>query len=84
MQNSYVIIAVYFLKFIFIGKRNESKLLDAELVRRLREFVGVTNGNLDTHSMATLAFLYIYLSLFGSGWADTVDTAADWYVTVLE
>ncbi|XP_029916486.1 mevalonate kinase [Myripristis murdjan] len=49
------------------GKRDESKLLDAELVRRLREFIGVTNGNLDTHSMATLAFLYIYLSLFGSG-----------------
>ncbi|XP_042344256.1 mevalonate kinase [Plectropomus leopardus] len=48
------------------GKREEVKLLDAELVRRLREFVGVTNGNLDTCNMATLAFLYIYLSLFGS------------------
>ncbi|XP_071755881.1 mevalonate kinase isoform X1 [Centroberyx gerrardi] len=49
------------------GKREEAKRLDAELVRRLREFVGVTNGNLDTRNMATLAFLYIYLSLFGSG-----------------
>ncbi|XP_049907982.1 mevalonate kinase [Epinephelus moara] len=49
------------------GMREEMKLLDAELVRRLREFVGVTNGNLDTCNMATLAFLYIYLSLFGSG-----------------
>ncbi|XP_071369748.1 mevalonate kinase isoform X2 [Centroberyx affinis] len=48
-------------------KREEAKRPDAELVRRLREFVGVTNGNLDTRSMATLAFLYIYLSLFGSG-----------------
>ncbi|KAM6965245.1 mevalonate kinase [Aplochiton taeniatus] len=38
--------------------------LDAELVRVLRDFVGVSNGNLDTRSMATLAFLYIYLALF--------------------
>ncbi|XP_059193680.1 mevalonate kinase [Centropristis striata] len=50
----------------YCGKREELKLLDAELVKRLREFVGVTNGNLDTCNMATLAFLYIYLSLFGS------------------
>ncbi|XP_029018152.1 mevalonate kinase isoform X2 [Betta splendens] len=49
------------------GKREEVKRLDAELVKRLREFVGVTNGNLDTCNMATLAFLYLYLSLFGSG-----------------
>ncbi|XP_068559536.1 mevalonate kinase [Cebidichthys violaceus] len=49
------------------GKREEVKRLDAELVKRLREFVGVTNGNLDTCNMATLAFLYIYLSVFGSG-----------------
>lgn len=50
-----------------IGKRDEVQRLDAELVRRLREFIGVTNGNLDTCSMATLSFLYLYLSLFGSG-----------------
>ncbi|XP_040051844.2 mevalonate kinase [Gasterosteus aculeatus] len=49
------------------GKTEEVKRLDAELVRKLREFVGVTNGNLDTCNMATLAFLYIYLSVFGSG-----------------
>ncbi|GAA6224778.1 mevalonate kinase [Lates japonicus] len=49
------------------ARREEVKLLDPELVRRLREFIGVTNGNLDTCNMATLAFLYIYLSLFGSG-----------------
>uniref|UniRef100_A0A8D0B2K2 Mevalonate kinase n=1 Tax=Sander lucioperca TaxID=283035 RepID=A0A8D0B2K2_SANLU len=47
--------------------REEVKRLDAELIRRLREFIGVTNGNLDTCNMAILAFLYIYLSLFGSG-----------------
>uniref|UniRef100_I3K761 Mevalonate kinase n=1 Tax=Oreochromis niloticus TaxID=8128 RepID=I3K761_ORENI len=47
--------------------RDEVQRLDAELVRRLREFIGVTNGNLDTCSMATLSFLYLYLSLFGSG-----------------
>uniref|UniRef100_A0A3Q1AXQ5 mevalonate kinase n=1 Tax=Amphiprion ocellaris TaxID=80972 RepID=A0A3Q1AXQ5_AMPOC len=51
----------------FHGKRDEAQRLDAELVKRLREFVGATNGNLDTCSMATLSFLYIYLSLFGSG-----------------
>ncbi|XP_059921662.1 mevalonate kinase isoform X1 [Gadus macrocephalus] len=49
------------------AKPDEAQRLDPELLGRLREFVGVTNGNLDTRSMATLAFLYIYLSLFGSG-----------------
>ncbi|XP_056458834.1 mevalonate kinase [Gadus chalcogrammus] len=49
------------------AKPEEAQRLDPELLGRLREFVGVTNGNLDTRSMATLAFLYIYLSLFGSG-----------------
>ncbi|XP_033947113.1 mevalonate kinase [Pseudochaenichthys georgianus] len=48
------------------GKREEGKPLDAELVRKLREFIGVTNGNLDTCNMATLSFLYIYISLFRS------------------
>ncbi|XP_068166697.1 mevalonate kinase isoform X3 [Antennarius striatus] len=48
-------------------KRKEVKCLDADLVRRLREFVGVVGVNLDTCNMATLAFLYIYLSVFGSG-----------------
>uniref|UniRef100_A0A3B5R0R5 Mevalonate kinase n=1 Tax=Xiphophorus maculatus TaxID=8083 RepID=A0A3B5R0R5_XIPMA len=41
--------------------------LDAELVKRLRKFIGVTNENLDSSASAILAFLYIYLSLFGSG-----------------
>uniref|UniRef100_A0A6Q2ZE20 Mevalonate kinase n=1 Tax=Esox lucius TaxID=8010 RepID=A0A6Q2ZE20_ESOLU len=42
--------------------------LDIELVRRLRDFVGIPNGALDTRSMAILAFLYIYISIFaGSG-----------------
>ncbi|KAM9810941.1 mevalonate kinase [Neosynchiropus ocellatus] len=47
--------------------RVEVKRLDTELVKRLHYFVGVTNGNLDTCNMATLSFLYIYLSLFGAG-----------------
>lgn len=49
------------------GKNEEGKILNAELIKRLREFVGVTNGNLDTSTMATLAFLYIYISMFRSG-----------------
>lgn len=49
------------------GKKEDGKLLNAELVKRLRDFVGVTNGNMDTTNMATLAFLYIYISMFGSG-----------------
>uniref|UniRef100_A0A3B4B1B9 Mevalonate kinase n=1 Tax=Periophthalmus magnuspinnatus TaxID=409849 RepID=A0A3B4B1B9_9GOBI len=48
-------------------KKEDGKLLNAELVKCLREFVGVTNGNLDTSNMATLAFLYIYISIFGTG-----------------
>ncbi|XP_031673969.1 mevalonate kinase [Oncorhynchus kisutch] len=44
-----------------LGNVNE---LDAELVRMLRNFVGVSNGTLDTRSMAILAFLYIYLCVF--------------------
>lgn len=46
--------------------QKEGTLLNHELVQRLREFLGVTNGNLDTPSMATLAFLYIYISMFRS------------------
>lgn len=49
------------------GNKDEGKLLNTDLVKRLREFVGVTNGNLDTSSMAILAFLYIYISLFRLG-----------------
>lgn len=49
------------------GGTDEVKLLDSDLVRRLREYVGVTNGNLNTSQMATLSFLYLYLSVFGSG-----------------
>lgn len=52
---------------LLTAKREELKCLDPELLRRLREFVGVTNGKLDTCNMATLAFLHIYLSVFGSG-----------------
>lgn len=50
------------------GMGEETKRLDPELVRHLQDFVGVTNGTLDTSTMATLSFLYIYISLFGSGW----------------
>lgn len=48
------------------GKKEEGKLLNAELIKRLHEFVEVKNGHLDTSTMATLAFLYIYISLFRS------------------
>uniref|UniRef100_A0A3P9CI84 Mevalonate kinase n=1 Tax=Maylandia zebra TaxID=106582 RepID=A0A3P9CI84_9CICH len=54
-------------QLVTYGKRDEVQCLDAELVRRLREFIGVSNGSLDTCSMANLSFLYLYLSLFGSG-----------------
>lgn len=51
---------------MFAAKREEAKRLDAELLRRLREFLDISNGSLDTCNMAILAFLYIYLSLFRS------------------
>lgn len=59
---------VFFFCFFFprAASREEVKLLHPELMTGLRDFVGVGNGNLDTCSMATLSFLYIYLSLFGS------------------
>lgn len=57
--------------YLLLTEKREEKRLDAELVRRLREFVGVATENLDTCNMAILSFLYIYLSLFGSGWAHT-------------
>lgn len=47
------------------ARKEERKLLDPELMRGLRDFVGAGIGNLDTCTMATLSFLYIYLSLFG-------------------
>ncbi|XP_051981548.1 mevalonate kinase isoform X2 [Xyrauchen texanus] len=40
------------------------KELDADLLKRLREFTGISDGSTDTRSMAVLAFLYIYLSVF--------------------
>uniref|UniRef100_A0A8C7Z8S0 Mevalonate kinase n=1 Tax=Oryzias sinensis TaxID=183150 RepID=A0A8C7Z8S0_9TELE len=46
--------------------KDEAQRLDAELVRRLRDFVGFTNGNLNGNT-ACLTFLYIYLSVFASG-----------------
>ncbi|CAG08527.1 unnamed protein product, partial [Tetraodon nigroviridis] len=49
------------------GGTGQVKLLDPDLLRRLREYVGVANGNLNTSQMATLTFLYLYLSAFGSG-----------------
>lgn len=49
------------------GQSEELNCLDHEIVRRLRDFVGVVDGKLDTGNMAILAFLYIYISLFGSG-----------------
>lgn len=62
----FVNMMVALLLFSLTDRREEVKLLDPELVRRLREFLGVGNGNLDSCNMAALAFLYIYLSLFGS------------------
>ncbi|XP_017564800.1 mevalonate kinase [Pygocentrus nattereri] len=41
-----------------------SSELDSNLVKRLREFMAITDGSTDTRSMAVLAFLYIYLSVF--------------------
>ncbi|KAM9446937.1 mevalonate kinase [Clarias gariepinus] len=38
--------------------------LDDELVRKLREFVGVADGPTDTGGVAVLAFLYTYLCVF--------------------
>ncbi|KAF5893600.1 mevalonate kinase, partial [Clarias magur] len=46
------------------GECRSSTELDGELVRKLREFVGVADGPTDTGSAATLAFLYTYLCVF--------------------
>lgn len=51
----------------FNDTKEEGKPLNAELIKHLQKFVGVTNGNLDTSTMATLAFLYIYISMFRAG-----------------
>ncbi|KAJ8263645.1 hypothetical protein COCON_G00161020 [Conger conger] len=41
-----------------------AKELDVDLVARLRGFIGVTDSNSDTSTMAVLAFLYLYMSVF--------------------
>ncbi|KAG9339565.1 hypothetical protein JZ751_023456 [Albula glossodonta] len=41
-----------------------AKELDMDLVPRLRSFIGVTDGITDTSTMAVLAFLYVYTSVF--------------------
>lgn len=38
--------------------------LDVELMKKLRDFVGVAEGSTDTSTMAVLCFLYIYLCVF--------------------
>ncbi|XP_058231693.1 mevalonate kinase-like [Hemibagrus wyckioides] len=46
------------------GECRSSTELDTELMRKLREFTGVSDGSTDTRSMAVLAFLYTYLRVF--------------------
>ncbi|KAF7687718.1 mevalonate kinase [Silurus meridionalis] len=46
------------------GECRSSTELDTELVRKLREFIAITDGSTDTRSMAVLAFLYTYLCVF--------------------
>ncbi|XP_076855214.1 mevalonate kinase isoform X2 [Brachyhypopomus gauderio] len=41
-----------------------SEELDLELLERLREFAGVTEGSTDSGGLAVLAFLYIFLAVF--------------------
>ncbi|KAI1901006.1 hypothetical protein AGOR_G00055690 [Albula goreensis] len=41
-----------------------AKELDMDLVPKLRSFIGVADGITDTSTMAVLAFLYIYTSVF--------------------
>lgn len=48
----------------FTVNHRNLKELDAELVRKLREFSGAEDGSTDTRSMAVSAFLYIYLTVF--------------------
>ncbi|XP_016297258.1 mevalonate kinase-like isoform X3 [Sinocyclocheilus anshuiensis] len=45
------------------------KELDADLLKRLREFTGISEDSTDTRSMAVLAFLYMYLSVFAESLA---------------
>lgn len=56
-----------YLLSTLLEKKEEGQRLDAERVKRLRDFLGVADGSLDSNNTSTLAFLYIYLSLFGSG-----------------
>uniref|UniRef100_A0A8C1I3D1 Mevalonate kinase n=1 Tax=Cyprinus carpio carpio TaxID=630221 RepID=A0A8C1I3D1_CYPCA len=45
------------------------KDLDADLLKRLREFTRISEDSTDTRSMAVLAFLYMYLSVFAESLA---------------
>ncbi|XP_026117251.1 mevalonate kinase isoform X1 [Carassius auratus] len=42
---------------------------DADLLKRLREFTGISDDSTDTRSMAVLAFLYMYLTVFAGSLA---------------
>ncbi|XP_051552537.1 mevalonate kinase [Myxocyprinus asiaticus] len=54
------------------------KELDANLLNRLREFTGISDGSTDTRSMAVLAFLYIYLSVFAEAESLASITVSVW------
>uniref|UniRef100_A0A672T387 mevalonate kinase n=1 Tax=Sinocyclocheilus grahami TaxID=75366 RepID=A0A672T387_SINGR len=51
------------------AEQDDLKELDADLLKRLREFTGFSDDSTDTRSMAVLAFLYMYLTVFAESLA---------------
>ncbi|XP_057183676.1 mevalonate kinase isoform X1 [Triplophysa rosa] len=52
--------------------------LDDDLLKRLRAYTGIADASTDTRSMAVLAFLYMYLSVFGEAESLASITVSVW------
>ncbi|TRY55635.1 hypothetical protein DNTS_008835 [Danionella cerebrum] len=53
----------------FKGGQCDPTELDTDLLKRLRTFTGISDDSTDTRSMAVLAFLYTYLTIFAESLA---------------
>ncbi|XP_056313491.1 mevalonate kinase isoform X1 [Danio aesculapii] len=56
------------------AEQRDPKELDANLLKKLREFTGISDDSTDTRSMAVLAFLYMYLTVFAESLASITVT----------
>nr|XP_055054648.1 mevalonate kinase isoform X2 [Misgurnus anguillicaudatus] len=66
------------LQPLLTGCEDLKQELDADFLKRLRAFTGISDDSTDTRSMAVLAFLYMYLSVFAEAESLASITVSVW------